>query len=302
VLILHWKGLENTLACLASLEENTYRNQKILVVDNGSPNNDCEILKERYPQIDVLRLNANYGFAGGCNRGMEKALKDGSDYIWLLNNDALAKLDSTAILMKAAQENPQAGALGAAIIEGSGADRKPAGYGLINFKKAKTYLKALAPDDKRQTIECQWLSGSNLLLKAEALKTTGLFDERYFLYFEDVELCYRLSRHGYKCLLVPGTYIEHEGNASTQGGLKLWRSYYHTRNRALFFTENSPPGTLPVALTYIHSHFLRHLFSLPLKGKAGQYRLQAEYLGLKDFYTKNFGEAKCLKWCEQLKL
>lgn len=308
VLVLHWKGLDNTRQCLESLKASQYANQHILVVDNGSSDRDDQTLRQQFAgrdDIEVLRLDKNHGFAGGCNRGMSHAIKGGADFIWLLNNDALAKPETTSILMQMALANPDAAALGAAIIEGHGPDRKPAGLGSIDFDRAKTYLRALEgrvdPLDGRP-IECDWLSGCNLLLRVSALQKSGLFDERYFLYFEDVELCLRLTNHGYKCLLVPQAVIEHEGNASTQGGLKLWRSYYHTRNRLLFFSENTPRQKWLSAKSHIAGHLLKHCFSLPLRGKAGRARLRAEYLGLRDFNKAIFGEATCLQWCQDLKI
>lgn len=283
----------------------------MLLVVNGSPDGDSAQLAAEFPEVEVLTLDRNYGFAGGCNRGMEKALADQADFIWLLNNDAIAKPESIEHLVKAAIANPEAGALGAIVLEGHSSTAEEAGLGEINFKKAKTYLRKTGPGNsstqtssiqKEGVYSCSWLSGSNLLLRSTALSKVGLFDERYYLYFEDVELCKRLTDAGFKCLLVPGSTIEHEGNASTQGGLSLWRSYYHSRNRLLFFMQYCSPSQRPIALLSIWGHFIKHCFTLPLRGKAGRARLKAEWLGLNDYYSKRLGPATCLDWCESVKL
>lgn len=303
--------MEKTRRCLTSLRATSYQNSHVLLVANGSPNGDSAQLATEFPEVEVLTLDRNYGFAGGCNRGMEKALADQADFIWLLNNDAIAKPESIEHLVKAAIANPEAGALGAIVLEGHSSTAEEAGLGEINFKKAKTYLRKTGQDksgsqtsskQEKGLYSCSWLSGSNLLLRSSALSKVGLFDERYYLYFEDVELCKRLTDAGFKCLLVPGSTIEHEGNASTQGGLSLWRSYYHSRNRLLFFMQYCSPSQRPIALLSIWGHFIKHCFTLPLRGKAGRARLKAEWLGLNDYYSKRLGPATCLDWCESVKL
>lgn len=310
MLVLHWRGMEKTRRCLTSLRATSYQNSHVLLVANGSPDGDSAQLATEFPEVEVLTLDRNYGFAGGCNRGMEKALADQADFIWLLNNDAIAKPESIEHLVKAAIANPEAGALGAIVLEGHSSTAEEAGLGEINFKKAKTYLRKTGQDksssqsskQEKGGYSCSWLSGSNLLLRSSALSKVGLFDERYYLYFEDVELCKRLTDAGFKCLLVPGSTIEHEGNASTQGGLSLWRSYYHSRNRLLFFMQYCSPSQRPIALLSIWGHFIKHCFTLPLRGKAGRARLKAEWLGLNDYYSKRLGPATCLDWCESVKL
>jgi GT2 family glycosyltransferase len=303
--------MEKTRRCLTSLRAKSYQNSHVLLVANGSPDGDSAQLATEFPEVEVLTLDRNYGFAGGCNRGMEKALADQADFIWLLNNDAIAKPESIEHLVKAAIANPEAGALGAIVLEGHSSKAEEAGLGEINFKKAKTYLRKTGQEksgsqtsskQEKGLYSCSWLSGSNLLLRSSALSKVGLFDERYYLYFEDVELCKRLTDAGFKCLLVPGSTIEHEGNASTQGGLSLWRSYYHSRNRLLFFMQYCSPSQRPIALLSIWGHFIKHCFTLPLRGKAGRARLKAEWLGLNDYYSKRLGPATCLDWCESVKL
>lgn len=292
------KRPEKTRECLRSLRSTTYSNYSVLLVDNGSENQDGKVLAAEFSEVELLSLDKNYGFAGGCNRGLAFAMARGADFIWLLNNDASAEPRSIELLVTAAKANQKAAALGVIVIEGDSSKAEEAGIGEINFKRAKTFLRRTA--GKASTLSCQWLSGSNLLLRAEALRQVGLFDERYFLYFEDVDLCHRLVMAGYECLLVPGSTIVHEGNASTPGGLSLWRSYYHTRNRLLFFMQYSKGTDRLLALISIGAHFLRHCFSLPFKGNKGRARLKAEWLGLRDYCQGHLGRADCLDWCEKV--
>ena len=308
VQILHWRGLDKTRQCLTSVMAINYPNLAVLLVDNGSQDGDHSLLQSEFPGIGVLALDQNYGFAGGSNRGLQKAMAEGADFIWLLNNDATVRPETLLNLVQIAMANAGAGALGATVIEGLGASEDAiAGIGTISWARAKTFLQKIpriaATAKEVQTFHrCEWLSGSNLLLRAAALQKTGLFDERYFLYFEDVDLCLRINKADYVCLLVTGSPVLHEGNASTQGGLSLWRAYYHTRNRLIFFMQNSPPQSKLMAMAAILTHFLRHCLSLPLKGKAGRAKLYAEWLGVKDYYSGKIGKATCLDWCDKIDL
>jgi GT2 family glycosyltransferase len=306
--VLHWRGIDKTRACLKSLSAVPYPEMSILLVANGAEPGDGAILKDEFPNIELLELDQNYGFAGGSNRGLAHCMSPAlnADYVWLLNNDTVVPPVTLLKLIEIAMANPGAGALAATVIEGQNVES--AGVGVIDYNRAKTYLRPLpkigvSPEAAAlvQTFHrCQWLSGSNLLLNTRALEKVGLFDERYYLYFEDVDLCLRLTRADYACLVVPGTVIIHEGNASTQGGLGLWRAYYHTRNRLLFFMDNAPTAARGLAMVSILSHFLRHSISLPLKGKRGRAKLYAEWLGLCDYFQGRLGRATCLDWCEKI--
>jgi GT2 family glycosyltransferase len=305
IVVLHWRGVETTTACLNSLSKLDYQNYRVLLVDNGSENRDGSILGKQFPQISILRLEENLGFAGGCNAGMKLCLEQKADYIWLLNNDATVSPKCVSLLVEEAEKNAQAGAIGALIketedssspLDSAGTTNSAYGKGVIDFLKAKTYLRNSAENG---TVECDWLSGSNLLLRAEALRKVGLFDERYFLYFEDADLCYRLRLAGWKCLLVTKAVIYHTGGKSTPGKLNYWRAYYYTRNRFLFFKSHTSGLTLPIAFLSIFAHVFRHMLILPLRGDTGKAKLRAELLGFRDYFAGNFGRAICLDWCNE---
>jgi len=297
-LVLHWRGIEYTERCLTSLRGVKNSNFQILLVDNGSEDNDGEKLKNEFPEIEMLRLDTNQGFAGGCNAGMRYCLDKNADLIWLLNNDTTIPAETLDKLLEIAREYPKAAALGACIVENEadGRAKTVQARGVIDFTKAKTYLKR---DAQGRAVDCQWLSGSNLLLRADALKLVGLFDETYFLYFEDTELCHRLRLKGWQCILVPDALIAHTGNASTTGKRRFWRDYYYTRNRFLFFSQYLTGLKMLPAYFFIFTHLLRHAIVLPFRGEKGRNQLRAELLGARDFFSKSFGKAKCLEWCEE---
>ncbi|MBX9695682.1 MAG: glycosyltransferase family 2 protein [Cyanobacteria bacterium] len=290
ILVLHWKGLEKTRSCLESLRTLEFDSYKVLVVDNGSEDYDGEKLKESFPEIEVLRLDSNRGFSGGCNAGMEFCMEKGCNYIWLLNNDTLVFPDTLSQLVDCGERHPKAGAIGASLVrrdEHGGTVVAHAGIGKIDFLSAKTYL---LPTQGTEECDCDWLSGSNLLLRTSALKQTGLLNDDYFLYFEDVELCFRLRQNGWQCYLVPSARIEHEEGGSTSGDLRTWRYYYHARNRCIFFSENSPGHLKPLSMMRIGAHFFRRFLTLPFKGGEGKRKLHAEFQAVSDFLSGKRGK------------
>ncbi|MBX9770405.1 MAG: glycosyltransferase family 2 protein [Candidatus Obscuribacterales bacterium] len=297
VLILHWQELQHTLACLNSLRAMTFRDFHILVVDNGSDTDDSQTISRQYPEAEILRLDENLGFAGGCNAGIKYCLEHGADWIWLLNNDTKVGMDSLELLLESGANNRNAGALSGMVLTGAHETFAASGRGEIDFAKAKTYLRRDVPDGAA-VVDCEWLSGSNLLLRSKALAESGLFDEDYFLYFEDTDLCHRIRLANWKCLLVPAAKVEHVGGASTEGKRRFWRAYYYTRNRLLFFRRYLKGTSRWPAQISIAGHLLRHALVLPFRGPIGRKQLKAEYLGLRDYMSGRLGRAKCLDWCD----
>ncbi|HEY9715041.1 MAG TPA: glycosyltransferase family 2 protein, partial [Chroococcales cyanobacterium] len=217
LIVLHWRGIDVTRACLSSLNGLTYKNYRTLLVDNGSTDNDGEVLGKEFPQVEVLRLADNLGFSGGSNRGIAACLDRQADFIWLLNNDTTVQPESLELLVAEAMQQPKAALLGAAIVEsqGDGAQQIVASAGKIDFARAKTSVVKSAPVS--QAVSCEWLHGANLLMRSTAIRQIGMFDDRYYLYFEDTELCHRARQAGWLCIFVPQARITHIGNASTIG-------------------------------------------------------------------------------------
>jgi hypothetical protein len=296
--VLHWQASHYTRACLASIRGLHYANYETLLVDNGSPDQSGTAIARQFPEVSLLTLAENRGFAGGCNAAIDYGLEHGAQWIWLLNNDTKVAVDSLELLMAAAVTRADAGALGAVVRTGAGEHFATSGPGQIDFVRAKTYLRRRIPEGQ-QPVEAEWLSGSNLLLNVEALRRVGRFDEDYFLYFEDTDLCYRLRRHGWKCMLVPAAQVEHVGGASTEGKRAYWRAYYYTRNRMLFFFKHKKGPATVLPLIFIAGHLARHTLVLPFRGEPGRHQLRAELLGLRDYLQGRLGKATCLDWCEK---
>jgi GT2 family glycosyltransferase len=295
IVVLHYQGPEHTIACLESLRQCQWRKTKILLADNGSPDNSGADIAARYPEFSFLKIEENLGFAGGSNAAIKYCIDRGAEWVWLLNNDTLIKPDCLQILMQRGLNDPKAGALGAVVYAADGTAHLSSGIGEIDYRRAKTLMRKAPPQDA-QTVACAWISGSNLLLRTQAFEAVSGFDERYFLYFEDTDLCVRLRQAGFTCLLVPAAAIEHVGGASTEGKFSTWRSYYYTRNRFLFFLTMLRGLSAVPALLAIYGHLLRHILVLPFRGTNGKRQLKAELLATSDYHHKRLGKATCLDW------
>src|SRR6267142_4496369 len=114
IVILNWNGLEDTLACLDSLSRADMSRLKVhtLVVDNASTCDPRPEIKSRFPSVDVVRMNHNTGFAGGCNYGIAQAVSANADYALLLNNDTVVDPGFLAALVDYAQAHPDTGVVG----------------------------------------------------------------------------------------------------------------------------------------------------------------------------------------------
>ncbi len=293
VAVLHYQDTEQTRACLKSIQKLDFPHFQTLIMDNCSPDQASFVLESEFPESHYFRQAENLGFAGGANAAVNYCIEHGARWIWLLNNDTELDKDSLSVLYRAAQKEPSAGILGASVYTPTANGLVRSGSGQIDFLRAKTFEKGIV-DEQEETIACQWLSGCNMFFRASAFQELKGFDESFFLYFEDTDLCWRMNHANWTCLLVPGAKLKHQGNASTQGKLAIWRAYYYTRNRLLFFLKAKRGiAALPILFS-IGAHMLRHSIVLPFRGENGKRQLKAELLGLNDYICGKFGKAECL--------
>lgn len=289
VVIIHYEVVAATKLCLESLFNITDVTFKALVVNNGCSIEQSKNLQISFPEVYFLNLPQNLGYAGGANCGIKYCQDNGAEFIWLLNNDIEVDCHALTCLVQEALRLPGSGILSAGLVKDFAKPRGiVSGVGRICYWKAKSYLgnvTSLEPQD------CEWLSGCNLFFRVEAIRNKQLFDERYFLYFEDTEFCVRMNRHGWKCTLIPQARVMHKDGGSFNEERLFWRSYYHTRNRALFFsTYQSKPYLAIINWCFILAHELKHLITLTAKGR--QRQLMAELNGLSDFFMGRFGRLK----------
>ncbi len=246
IIILNWNGLNDTIECLESLKKITYPNYEVIVVDNGSENNEGTILQAKYGNfIEVIKNKENRGFAEGNNIGIKKALEKGVDYILLLNNDTVVSADFLNILVDYAEKHKNLGSVGPKILYYN-LDKIWFNGGKLwwwlGFAKHLEKLKANEKSSIRFPLGVDFITGCCILIKKEVLERVGLLDPIYFINFEDVDWCFRAMKMGYKNVVIPQAVIWHKVSASLgkRGSQKIGKlgAYYYARNAIIFAKKN----------------------------------------------------------------
>jgi len=236
--ILNYNNAAETIECVRSLERSTYPNLSILVVDNGSTDGSEQLIRGACPGVEILQTGRNLGFAAGNNAGIARALARGAAYVLILNNDTLVDPHFLEPMVEALEADHRAAAAGGTICYHPETEKVWYAGGSINPWRASAFVHHLdapyASLDLEHTVDVSFITGCMMLVRAVALATAGTFDERFFMYLEDTNLCARLQSHGYRLLYVPRTRIYHRIKHRGDRPLTM---YYMVRNRLLFVSE-----------------------------------------------------------------
>lgn len=234
IIILNWNGLQDTEACLASLQQTTYANYSIIIVDNGSAKDEAGELEQKYgKKIKVLRSGKNLGFAAGCNLAIEQTIKKDYQYILLLNNDIKVAPDFLNILVNTAEKDKSIGIVGPQIYFYNEPQKTAFAGGKINFFTGEAKHLHL----KQETTEVNFIEGSSMLISMATIKKIGMLDPQYFSYWEDADFCVRAKLNKTKIIFAPQAKIWHKVSASSGGDQSPFSIYYLARNRWIFMKK-----------------------------------------------------------------
>lgn len=245
IIVLNWNGKADTLDCLESLRFTNYDNYQVVLVDNGSEDDSVAAVRQKFPEVEVVETGKNLGFAGGNNVGIEYALKQGADYVFLINNDTTVDPDYLKELVDVARADSAVGAVGSKIMYYSEPERIWFAGGTINWLKNKGEHLGLDQIDAGQfdrLREVGYLTGCALLVKREVVEKIGVLEDDYFLYYEDADYSLRIQNANYKTVYAPKSKIYHKVSRSTKPGSASY-VYYHVRNGLVNARRN---GSLPV--------------------------------------------------------
>jgi N-acetylglucosaminyl-diphospho-decaprenol L-rhamnosyltransferase len=246
IIILSWNTRDLLAQCLDSIEQHKGNIQlEIIIVDNASTDGSQAMLKEKYPQIALIINNQNLGFAKANNQAMQVAQ---GDYFLLWNSDAFATPGAIQSLLQLAEKEPRAAIVGAQL---RNADYTfQASYCpfpnqwrefLILTGLGRTILghayPSMGPEEEKGPQVVNYVAGACLLVRRQAFQEVGGFDEGYFMYAEEVDWCYTMTKHGWQVWYQPAAKVIHLGSASsasrqTQREADLYRS------RIRFFRKN----------------------------------------------------------------
>jgi N-acetylglucosaminyl-diphospho-decaprenol L-rhamnosyltransferase len=224
---------------------------EVVVVDNASTDGSPESALEERSDLHLIRNRSNRGFAAAANQGIAAT---SAPFVLLLNPDAEVVGGTLASLVKVARERPGAGAIGALVRNPNGslqpsARRVPrlgealghAFLGPLFPSNRFTRAYVMAGWDRASEREVEWVSGSAMLIRREALDQVGGLDEGYFMYVEDVDLCTRLRRMGWRVLFSPELEVIHQIGVSTKGQ-RGRMAFAHSRSIYRYFSKFSAEG------------------------------------------------------------
>jgi len=237
--VLNWNRRDDTLACVVSLLESTYQPLRVLVCDNGSVDDTPAAVRSAYPSVEVLELGYNRGFAGGANAGLRYALAAGAEYVLALNNDTFVEPTMIERLVEAAA--PDVGIVAPLIYYATAPDTIWSAGGVRSRWTLEQIHDLRGQRDTGiwpSTLKRDFAPGCAMLLSRVVLETVGLFDERFFMYYEDSDLCLRVRRAGHRILLVPAAHMWHKVATSSGGIGSSAERYAMARSSVLFFRKH----------------------------------------------------------------
>ncbi len=285
-----------TLDCLISLNKIKINNFElnILVVDNGSTDESVKRIKDstdKDAKFTIIENKENLGFAEGNNLGIRHALKNGADFVCLLNNDTHVDADFLMELVRAAESDEKIGIVGGKIYFEKGFEFHKDKYsksdfgkviwyagGVIDWKNVYASHKGVDEVDVGQyeTMgDTEYVNGCLMLVKRKVFEKIGLFDKKFFLYFEDVDFSIRAKNAGFRLVYCPKAKIWHLNSGSSGSGSGL-HDYFTTRNRMIF--------GMKYASFKSKTALIRESLKLMFFGRIWQKK------GIKDYYLSKFGK------------
>ncbi|HMB89703.1 MAG TPA: glycosyltransferase family 2 protein [Rhodothermales bacterium] len=246
IIIVSWNALPLLQQCLPSVVATDYPNLEIIVADNGSTDNSVAWVADTFPQVKIVQHPENWGFCRGNNEAIPHAT---GDFILLLNNDVEVPPGWLWPLVTA-MDDPEVAAVQPKLLQhqqrdhfeyagGAGGFLDRFGYPFTRGRIFSTLEEDHGQyDDARDVF---WATGAALLLRCSALDEVGLLDERFVIHMEEIDLCWRLWRHGYRVRVEPASEVYHIGGGSLPQGNPR-KVYYNFRNSLLMLYKNLPPA------------------------------------------------------------
>lgn len=254
IVIVSWNTARRLADCLHSVPAGAEGlPHEIIVVDNASTDGSPAMVAREFGSVQLIRNVANLGFARANNQGIRASL---GRYVLLLNSDTIVPADALAALVQFMDDHPEAGACGPRLARAD-SRAQPFAFGgdpTIAYLLARgwnrlLFRRSLHDWETNVAQAVDWVSGASLLARRDALEQAGGFDENFFLYFEDNDLCLRLRRAGWKVFYNPNVTITHFGGASlSQSALRT--RWYDTSLRYFYSKHYSPLARVALELLF----------------------------------------------------
>ncbi|MBA3946247.1 MAG: glycosyltransferase family 2 protein [Herpetosiphonaceae bacterium] len=240
IVILNWNKADETIGCLEAVEKLAYDSFSVTVVENGSYDDSLQRLKARFPTLDVLALPRNVGYARAVNIGWLAQQSTGVDYLLQIDNDARPAPDMLSRMVAAMEADPQLAIVGPLIYRRDQQAQIAAIGGRMTRRRVVTMAEN-EPDRGQyagqERILLDFVFGCGLMARRRVIDELGLFDQRFFLYYEDLDLCIRARQRGYKVACIPAAHLWHQGAVSAQGA-HYHKDFFFAQSRIRFFRKH----------------------------------------------------------------
>ncbi|MGP3561699.1 glycosyltransferase family 2 protein [Geobacillus sp. BK01] len=239
VIICNWNKKDYVLKCIESVKKSTFKDYDLFVVDNASTDGSVEAIKQKFGNSVNLIINKeNKGGSGGFNRGIKEALKYNYRYIQLLDNDVIVDEKAIEELYNYMENNPNTAVVGSKIYVLDEPNKIQEIGAKIDYKKYTihlNYANHLDVGNLPEVVECDYVPACSMMVRVDVIRKVGLMDEEYFLYWDDIDWCYRMKLRGYRVVALNKSKVWHKSGVKVRQD--TFTHYYFFRNRVHFFMK-----------------------------------------------------------------
>lgn len=266
VIVPNWNGGDLNIKCLESLSIQT-KEHMVLVVDNNSSDNSIEKIEKSFPKTKVLKNKNNLGFAGGVNAGIKEALRNDAQYIVLLNNDVILEKDWISELSFFLKKNAKTGSVAGKLmnVDGTRVDNTGDEYSIwgLSIPRDRDLKDDQAFRNKGRVFGP---SAGAAMYRTSVFNDAGLFDEKFFAYYEDTDFNFRMQLKGWPASYEPKA-IAYHATGSTSSRVAGFTTYQTTKNLPMLFWKNVPFRLLPKMLPRFFTAYSAILVSSIINGR-----------------------------------
>lgn len=292
VVICNYNGGADTIRCIKAVRDSHDISCDIYIIDNASTDGSVEYIKETFGNnVIIVQNQENLGGSGGFGRGLHLAAKKGYPYIMMLDNDAYVDNDAIRKLREYLCENQDVGIVGAKIMMADDVERIMDYAKIIDFTAyidGSKWNGQLDSEEASIPRDCDFAAATAAMVRREVLLKCGGMDEAHFIYYDDIEMCYRIKLAGYRVVSLGSARVWHDSGMRRKRSNTFAR-YYLTRNRQRFFAKYIPVTDIERYTDYILTRAFSYLYGSHYKGREDIFNTE-KYI-LEDFINDRRGKA-----------
>ncbi|MCS6846136.1 MAG: glycosyltransferase family 2 protein [Anaerolineae bacterium] len=288
--ILNTNRRDDTLACLETLRRNDYPNLAILVLDNASTDGSVEAIRSAFPNVEIISLKDNRGYAGNNNVGISAALARGAEWVLVLNEDTLLAPDCISLLVAEGERDSRIGIVGPMVYHADEPNVIQSAGGWMDERWQAGHIGQNETDVGQFPYprDVAWVSGCAIMVRSSVINQVGMLDERFFYYWEETEWCVRARQKDWRIVHVPAAKLWHKGVKRDYRPAPSV-AYYGVRNHFMMLAKHHAP---PTAWLSAWAQTLRTLASYTIRPKWRDKRAHrdAMWRGTVDFLQGRTGK------------